>query len=131
MATNVRDPLLLTLYGSATVVESITKPAAFAADAFLGYNRLGALPSAAGNYVAGICSKSTPAYNNCMPLAAAGYAIVRVKPGAVIAVDGAVSIDTTGEAIPATAGYVVGRALDASTGTGTSLVPHYIVIRLT
>lgn len=130
MAVNVRDPLFIALYGPATV-ETVTKSSAFAAEAFLGYTRTGALPALAGNYVAGICTKSTLAFDNRMPIACIGYAIVRVKPGAVIALDGAVSIDTTGEAIPATTGYVVGRALDSSTGTGTALIPHYIAIRLT
>jgi hypothetical protein len=131
MAANIKDPLLLPLYGSATVVESITKPTGVGAvEAFLGYTRLGALPAADGNYVAGICTKSSAATNRNMPIATTGFAIVRVKPAATIALDGAVSIAATGEAIPAASGYVAGRALDSSTGS-TSQMPQYIVIKLT
>lgn len=129
MATNVRNPILLEVI-SPVSVETVTKAAATAAEAHLGYTRTGALPASAGAYVAGICTKATPITDKALPLATVGYAIVRVKPAAVIAVDGAVSIDTTGEAIPAAAGYVVGRALDASTGSGTAQVPHYIRIKL-
>jgi hypothetical protein len=129
MASNVRNPILLEIICPVTV-ETVTKGVAAVAEAHLGYTRAGVFPSAAGGYVAGICTKSVPATDRAMPVATTGYAIVRVKPAAVITLDGGVSIDTTGEAIPAAAGYVVGRALDSSTGSGTALVPHFIRIKL-
>lgn len=129
MASNVKNPLLLAVL-SGGIVETITKAGATPAEAFLAYTRAGTLPAADGNYAAGVCTKSTPAEDRAAPIATVGYAIMRVKPGSVIAQDGAVSAAATGEAIPAAAGYVLGHAQDSSTGTGTALAPHYIVIKL-
>lgn len=129
MATNVRNPILLEVI-SPTTVETVTKVGATVAEAHLCYNRVGSIVGPDGAYHAGVCTKSTPATDRALPLATSGYAIVRVKPGSAIAVDGAVSVAATGEAIPASTGYVIGRALDASTGTGTAQNPHFIRIKL-
>jgi hypothetical protein len=129
MAANVTNPLLL-LVPDAKFAETVTKPGLTTSTAFLAYGRNAALPAADGNYAAGVCLQDTLATDRALPIVASGYGIIRVKPGSIIAVDGAVSAAATGEAIPAAAGYVLGRALDSSNGGGTALAPHYIVIKL-
>lgn len=129
MAANVTNPLLL-LVPDAKFCETVTKAGATTSTAFLAYTRAGVLPAADGNYAAGVCTQDTLATDRALPIVASGYGIIRVKPGSSIAVDGPVSAAATGEAIPAAAGYVLGRALDSSNGTGTVGAPHYIVIKL-
>lgn len=129
MAANVTNPLLL-LVPDAKFTETVTKAGATTSTAFLGYTRAGVLPAADGNYAAGLCLQDTLATDRAMPIVTNGYGIGRVKPGSAIAADGAVSVAATGELIPAAAGYVIGRAVDSSNGTGTALAPHYIVIKL-
>ena len=131
MAINVRDPLLLACY-EALLVETLTKATATVATFGLGYTRTGALPSAIGAYVAGLCTKDGPTTRRDIPVATIGYAIGRVGISAVIPQDSPVTVDATGALIVATGtNYILGRALDSSTGTGTALVPHYICIKLT
>lgn len=130
MAINVRDPLLLPCY-EALLVETLTKATATAAVYGLAYTRTGALPGTAGAYTAGICTKSTPTTDKAMPIATIGYAIGRVAPTVAIPQDSPVTANTAGELIVATGtNHIIGYALDSSTGTGTSQVPHYICVKL-
>lgn len=130
MAANVKDVQLLTVPGF-TVAETVAKATGSTRSAHLFYTRTGALPSADGARAAGVSTKAQPAESKALGLATLGYAIVRVKPGAVIPVDAKVSAAATGEAIPTTSTYEVqGYAVDSSDGSGTAGSEHYIVIRL-
>jgi len=132
MAANVTNPLALTVPAGG-VVETVTKASATPSTAFLAYTRAGTLPASNGAYAAGVCTQSTDASESALPLQTIGYAIIRVQPGAVIAVDAPVAVATTGEAIPLPGTgtpYTLGRALNSSNGAGTSQAPHFIVVKL-
>jgi hypothetical protein len=130
MATNVRDPLLLNCYEAVTV-ETVTKALPAAASNFgLAYTRTGALP-VLGAYAAGLCTKSTPATERALPLVTTGYGIGRLAAGAVVPLDSPLAVNAAGELIVATGvQYVIGRAIDSSTGGGTAQVPHWVGVKL-
>lgn len=129
--SNCKDPNLLAIFGH-HISESIPKLGK-ALKAHFAYNRAGDLPASDGAYVAGVCFQESPATVSTAALTVnPSYAIMAVKPGAVLAIDTPVAASTTGDAIVATGtNYIVGRVVDGiSDGTGTLSAPHYTVIKL-
>lgn len=114
------------------LVESISKEGV-ASSAFLAYTRAGALPASDGAYAAGVCVQDTLATERASGLRTVGYAVIKVRPTVAIAVDAPISIGTDGCAIAVPGSgtpYVFGRAVTSSNGSGTSQVPHYIVVKI-
>lgn len=129
MAQNVTNPTMLTIPGGYTHVETVLSSAAVSAGVLL--TRAGALPGAIGAYVAGPVTKAVDGPGKAVGIATIGYAVVRLAPGAVVPVDAPIAADAAGLGIPATGtNYVVGRAVDSSTGGGTAQNPHFIVVKL-
>lgn len=131
MSANVTNPALLTVPGGGVqgLAETITKPSAAATLAHRFYTRGAAFPAASG-FAAGVSLAATSASEMQFGIQTEGYAIVQVAPTVSIAVDGAVATNAAGQAIPYATGTILGRAIDSSTGGGTTLAPHYIVILL-
>ena len=129
MANNVKDPLNLAQYAP-TTVESVTKAANLLNYAHRAYNRQGLPPTAAGDYVAGICTKSSlTATDRVVGLATSGYSIGRVAANTAITVDMPLAANTAGELIPATGTmYVLGRAMDSCSATAG--VSYYVGVEL-
>ena len=131
MATNVISPDLLPIVGHHSS-ESIPK---LGKDlkAHLAYNRAGDFPAADGGFAAGVNFMDSPVGVSTASLTInPSYAIIRIKPGNALALDGPVAVAATGEAIPATGtNFIFGRVVDgASDGTGTADKPHYCMIKL-